>query len=92
MKMGRKPDSVSMMKMIRERKILLSGYVSHIRQETDFHVGHWRICNLGVWSRCKLQRDYYIIHPMGWDAFGLPAEITPIKMKAFVEVLFLATI
>lgn len=37
------------------------------------HVGHWRGYVISdVWSRYKLQQGYYIIHPMGWDAFGLP--------------------
>ncbi len=39
------------------------------------HVGHWRGYVISdVWSRYKLQQGYYIVHPMGWDAFGLPAE------------------
>ena len=44
------------------------------------HVGHWRGYVISdVWSRYKLMQDYYLIHPMGWDAFGLPAENYAIK-------------
>lgn len=51
------------------------------------HVGHPKgYIATDVYSRFKKMSGYEVLHPMGWDAFGLPAENFAIKHKVHPRV------
>ena len=41
----------------------------------DIHIGHWyAMAPADTYARFKRMQGYNVLHPMGFDAFGLPAE------------------
>ena len=57
------------------------------------HMGHWKSYVLSdIYARTKWLEGYHLLHPMGFDAFGLPAENYAIKQGVHPKISTAANI
>jgi leucyl-tRNA synthetase len=64
----------------RERRYMLDMFAY---PSGDLHMGHGEVFAIGdVIARYWFQKGYNVLHPVGWDSFGLPAENAAIKRDA----------